>query len=233
VVAATTAIGLFALLAFGAFTATGWSWFSLAAGGALLGLLTVLGTAVHNPDRLRRPAVRLVGIFDRLRRRRSGTGAGDRVNRRLEALRGVRLRWTDWFWLAVFALAAVAADCAVWICASHAIIGIPARCHTAVLSTKVARQCAAFHAPTSGGLLIAYSAGQGALALPLVPGGLGLVESVMTTTLTTSKVRPIPALSAVLLYRVISFWSVVVIGGSMWFTLRRRPATPPVGHGGS
>jgi hypothetical protein len=126
----------------------------------------------------------------------------------------------------------VAADCAVWICASHAIIGLPARCNRVELSTRVARQCAAFHAPTTGGLLIAYSAGQGALALPLVPGGVGLVESVMTTALTTSKVRAIAALSAVLLYRLISFWSVVVIGGSMWFTMRRRPRQRPSASGG-
>ncbi|MCU1502789.1 MAG: hypothetical protein JWM12_2143 [Ilumatobacteraceae bacterium] len=231
VVAATTAIGMLALIAFGAFTATGWSWFSVSAGVALLGLLVLLATTVRNPDRLRGLAVRLVGTFDRLRRRRGEADAADRVDRRLEALRRVRLRWTDWLWLALFALAAVAADCAVWICASHAIIGIPAGCNGAVLSTELARQCAAFHAPTTGGLLIAYSAGQGALALPLVPGGVGLVESVMTTVLTTSKVRAIAALSAVLLYRLISFWTVVIIGGSMWLTMRRRTGQPSVAAG--
>jgi uncharacterized protein (TIRG00374 family) len=109
----------------------------------------------------------------------------------------------------------------VWICASHALIVLPARCLRTPLSTRAAQQCASFRTPTTAALLVAYSAGQAALQLPFLPGGIGLVESFMTATLTTSKVRAIQALSAVLLYRLISFWGVVVIGAAMWLALRR------------
>jgi uncharacterized membrane protein YbhN (UPF0104 family) len=224
VVAATSVIGLLALVAFGAFTATGFSWLSMVAGLAVVAVLILLVMFVRAPDRVRQPTLQVMRSLERFRRRDArGPTVEERLERRLDALRQVQLRWADWVLLAVFALAAVAADCAVWICASHAIIVLPTRCLSTGLAPRVAQQCAAFHAPTTAGLLIAYSAGQGALALPLLPGGLGLVESVMTTALTASKVRAIQALSAVLLYRLISFWTVVVVGGLMWLTLRRRP----------
>jgi len=140
----------------------------------------------------------------------------------------VQLGWKDWLFVTTFALVAVAADCAVWICASHAIIVRSARCLRAPLSARLAQQCAAFRAPTTAALLVAYSAGQAALQLPFLPGGIGLVESFMTAALTTSKVRAIQALSAVMLYRVISFWGIVVIGGTMWLALRRTRHHTPV-----
>ena len=40
----------------------------------------------------------------------------------------MQLRWSDWLVVGMFAVAAVAADCAVGISASHAIITLAARC---------------------------------------------------------------------------------------------------------
>ena len=57
------------------------------------------------------------------------------------------------------------------------------------------------------------------------------VEQVVEAGLcrTATKVRPIPALSAVLLYRLISFWGVLVVGGIAWWALRRKPRGAPSG----
>jgi uncharacterized protein (TIRG00374 family) len=60
------------------------------------------------------------------------------------------------------------------------------------------------------------------MALPLIPGGIGLVESAMTAPLTAGGLGLIPALSVVLLYRLLSFWAVILIGGGCWLVLRRR-----------
>ena len=231
VVAASNLITMLALATFGAFTATGASWLTVATGALLAAALVVLVTLARAPKRLLRPAAAALRLVDRIRRRPlGGPDATERTADRLARLGDVRLGWHDWVFLGAFALVAVAADCAVWVCASHAMIALPARCLRLPLSPRVAQQCAAFRTPSTTGLLVAYSAGQAALQLPFLPGGLGLVESFMTATLTTTKVRAIQALSAVLLYRIISFWSVLAIGGLVLLALRRsrgRGADPP------
>ena len=144
------------------------------------------------------------------------------MDRWLSALSTVRLRWHDWLVVILFALAAVAADCAVWFSASRAIIALPSYCGQVGLSPRRALRCAQFHSPSTINLLVTYSVGQAALSVPFLPGGIGLVESLMTTTLTASKVRAISALSAVLLHRAISVGGVVLIGGILGLTMRRR-----------
>ena len=224
VVAASNLVTILALATFGAFTATGASWLTVLAATALLAALAVLVTLARTPARLRRPFIVLLRLVDRARRRTDPSDASARVDERLGRLSSVRLGWKDWLFVAAFALLAVAADCGVWLCASHAMVTLPARCLRSPLSPRVAAQCAAFRTPTTAGLLVAYSAGQAALQLPFLPGGLGLAESFMTASLTTAKVRAIQALSAVLLYRLISFWAVVAIGGVVWLRLRRQAA---------
>ena len=129
--------------------------------------------------------------------------------------------------VAAFALAAVAADCGVWVCASRAMITLPARCGARSLTAGAAHACANFRQPTLAALFVAYAAGQLALAVPFLPGGIGLVESFMTTSLTAAKTRAIPALSAVLIYRLIDFWAVVAVGGLLLITLRRNKRDDP------
>jgi uncharacterized membrane protein YbhN (UPF0104 family) len=230
VVAATNVIGLLALVAFGAFTTTGISWLSVLTAVLLVAALIVLVVLARAPHRLHRPATVLVEVVEKsIRRRPSTQSASVRVEQRLTRLRTVRLYWNDWLILGAFALFAVAADCGVWTCASHAIIVLPPRCHSTQLIARLAQECTAFKSPSSGGIFVAYAAGQAALAVPVLPGGIGLVESFMTASLTATKVRPIPALSAVLLYRLISFWGVLVVGGIAWWALRRQPRGSPSG----
>jgi putative heme transporter len=80
-----------------------------------------------------------------------------------------------------------------------------------------------------GGVLLAWSAGQGAASFSPTPGGIGVVEVAMTAALSAAGPRPADALAAVLLYRIVSFKTVITLG---WLTerafirrLTRFPAT--------
>jgi putative heme transporter len=77
------------------------------------------------------------------------------------------------------------------------------------------------------GLLIAYAVGQLATLLPLTPGGLGVTEGSMGVTLAAYG-GPAAALAAVLLYRLITYWAVLPVGGICYLSLRcRRPVPAP------
>jgi len=144
-------------------------------------------------------------VWDCVRRRGADrASAHARVAARLERLAAVQMRWQDWAYVAVLSLATVAADCAVLFAAAHAMLPN----HSAV-----------YGIPTTTALFVAYSAGQAALQLP-IPGGLGAVESFMTAALMTTHVVAVQALGVVLLYRFLSFWSVVAIGTATWWHLR-------------
>ena len=62
------------------------------------------------------------------------------------------------------------------------------------------------------GLLLAYGAGQLAATLPFTPGGLGVVEGSITLALVAFGGADASTAYAVLLYRVISFWFILVLG---------------------
>ena len=62
------------------------------------------------------------------------------------------------------------------------------------------------------GLLLAYGAGQLAATLPITPGGLGAVEGSITIALVAFGGSRATTVDAVLIYRIISFWLVLVIG---------------------
>ena len=63
-----------------------------------------------------------------------------------------------------------------------------------------------------GGILLAYGAGQLAANLPITPGGLGVVEGSLSIALVAYGGAQEPAVAAVLLYRLISFWLVLPFG---------------------
>jgi uncharacterized membrane protein YbhN (UPF0104 family) len=62
------------------------------------------------------------------------------------------------------------------------------------------------------GLLLAYGAGQLAATLPFTPGGLGVVEGSITVALVAFGGAESSTVDAVLLYRLISFWFILVVG---------------------
>lgn len=71
----------------------------------------------------------------------------------------------------------------------------------------------AIHAPIPWkGLLLAYGAGQLAATLPITPGGLGVVEGSITVALVAFGGSEASTAYAVLLYRIISFWFILLVG---------------------
>ncbi len=66
------------------------------------------------------------------------------------------------------------------------------------------------------GLLLAYGLAQLAAALPLTPGGLGLVEGSLAAVLIAGGGVRAPTVAAVLVYRIVSFWIALPIGWASW-----------------
>jgi hypothetical protein len=84
------------------------------------------------------------------------------------------------------------------------------------------------------GLLLAYGAGQLAANLPFTPGGLGAVEGSITIALATLDGNQVTTttVDAVLLYRILSFWLILLIGwllfGDLALKVRRGRFTRAV-----
>ena len=74
------------------------------------------------------------------------------------------------------------------------------------------------------GLLLAYGAGQLAANLPITPGGLGAVEGSLTVALVAYGGGQVATVAAVLVYRIITFWLLLVVGWGAWLFLRRSAA---------
>ncbi|HEY3700618.1 MAG TPA: lysylphosphatidylglycerol synthase transmembrane domain-containing protein [Acidimicrobiales bacterium] len=69
------------------------------------------------------------------------------------------------------------------------------------------------------GVLVAYGLAQVASWIPIVPGGLGVVEGGLSFLLVAYGMPADNALAGVLLYRVVSFWAVVPAGWGTWGVL--------------
>src|SRR5215831_4750809 len=109
----------------------------------------------------------------------------------LTRLASIKLRWPQY--AEVFGLAAVnwLADCACLACAIHATgAPIPWR-----------------------GLVLAYGAGAAVGSTGVTPGGFGLVEVTLTAALVAAGLTTARALTAVLAYRLINFWLILLGGG--------------------
>jgi putative heme transporter len=76
------------------------------------------------------------------------------------------------------------------------------------------------------GLLLAYGAGQLAANLPVTLGGLGVVEGSLTVALVFYGGDQVGTVGAVLLYRLISFWMMLVIGWAAALVIRLRTPHP-------
>lgn len=78
--------------------------------------------------------------------------------------------------------------------------------------------------PSIAGIAVAYAAGTAASrAIPLLPAGLGVMDAVLVPALTASGMSGAEALSAVVVYRLISFVLVAVVGWIV-FAFRYRGA---------
>lgn len=82
------------------------------------------------------------------------------------------------------------------------------------------------HVPWRG-LLLAYCLAKTGGSIGLTPGGIGVVEVTLTAALVASGMSAGPALTAVLVYRLISFWLVLVAGYVTLALITRRQAPTP------
>src|SRR6202040_2979566 len=73
-------------------------------------------------------------------------------------------------------------------------------------------------------LLLVYASGIAAQSLNITPGGLGVTEATLSAPLVGAGLGAGPALAAVLLYRLASFWLVALAGWLVLFWLRRPRA---------
>jgi uncharacterized membrane protein YbhN (UPF0104 family) len=113
---------------------------------------------------------------------------------RLNAVHLSPLRWAEVLGLAVLNWLY---DCAVLVCALLALhVGVPWR-----------------------GIFVIYGITQIAAALPITPGGLGVVEGSLAGLLTAYGVPTEAALATVLVYRIVSFWGLVPVGWGVWVWL--------------
>ena len=78
-------------------------------------------------------------------------------------------------------------------------------------------------------VLLAYVIALGLALIPITPGGLGFVEAGLTTILVLAGVSADQAVLGTLLYRLISFWLPIPIGGSLGGL---ATASPPHAHRG-
>jgi hypothetical protein len=176
---------------------------------ALLMAVPVAGIAVLLRPRLAVPPLRpLVRLFARVARRPAGS-LDAWLERMVSHLETVTPRLRDWLLALTYAAGNWLTDCLCLVIAFLAV-GAPVPWR---------------------GLLVAYGAAQVAAALPITPGGLGVVEGSLTVALVTFGGSTVQTVAAVLLYRIISFWLVVPIGWLAWLGLhiegRRSPAVAP------
>ena len=91
------------------------------------------------------------------------------------------------------------------------------------LCLAVAITATGAHVPWRG-LFLAYGAAAAAAAVPLTPGGLGVVEVALSAALVAVGLHGSRALAAVLVYRLVSFWLVLAVGWTIlaWLSRKRR-----------
>lgn len=77
-------------------------------------------------------------------------------------------------------------------------------------------------APRPSLVVLAYAAAELLAQIPLTPGGLGFVEAGLVGTLTLAGASGPAALSATLLYRLVSYWLPIPVGGAAYLLFRHR-----------
>lgn len=72
------------------------------------------------------------------------------------------------------------------------------------------------------GVLLAYGSSEVIGSLPFVPGGLGIVEGSLAVILTAYGAGRVSAVSAALVYRLVTYWLVIAVGWSSFGLLAFR-----------
>lgn len=163
-------------------------------------LVVLIGLAIRRSVRKGRGPDICVWLVERSQWavRRPRGDATDMVERAFDRLRAVHPSRRDWAQAFGCAVANWSFDCA---CLAAAFVAV----HASV--------------PWRG-LLLAYGTGQLAANLPITPGGLGVVEGSLSIALVYYGGVRDSTVAAVLLYRIISFWSLLPLGWGSWVLLQ-------------
>jgi uncharacterized protein (TIRG00374 family) len=76
------------------------------------------------------------------------------------------------------------------------------------------------------GLLVSYGLAQVLAAIPITPGGLGVVEATLTATLVGFGVPRATAVLGVIGWRLFQFWAPIPVGGLAYVSLHVMPSEP-------
>lgn len=79
------------------------------------------------------------------------------------------------------------------------------------------------HFPNPDGLLVAFGLANVLAALPITPGGLGVVETVLSSTLVGYGTPRGVAILGVIAYRLVNFWLPIPTGGLTYLSLQVHP----------
>lgn len=77
------------------------------------------------------------------------------------------------------------------------------------------------HAPGIIGLMVAYGLANVMAAIPISPGGLGVIEAIMIPTLIGFGVPRAEASIAVVVYRLVNFWLPIPVGAASYVAVER------------
>ena len=166
--------------------------------GGFIALLVLAQTVAANPQQIDGIGVRLLSWLNSLRGKPADTGLEGwrRTLRQLESVSLSRRTLTVAFSWSLFNWIA---DVACLACAAYATGGHP----------------------SLAGLTVAYAAARAVGAIPLMPGGLLVVEAVLVPGLVSSGMTLAAAISTMLIYRLVSWIFISAIGWVVFFFLFR------------
>jgi uncharacterized protein (TIRG00374 family) len=185
------AIGMSLLLLVGVLVALSGHTGVQARGAVIVGLFVIViaGALLVRRDLL----LRFLGATVRVARRATGHPRGDvlaRVESTLERMRQIPLSRGSGLWLVTMATALWLTDFLVMVFCFGAV-----------------------RAPIPwSGVLLAFGISQIVASLPLIPGGIGIVEGSLAVVLVAYGAKKVPAIAVVLVYRLLTFWLVIIVG---------------------
>jgi putative heme transporter len=207
------AIGMALLLLVGVLVALAGSTSAVGAGVTAAGLIIVVaaGAVLVRRDLVLQLAAGLVRAARRVTGHPRGS-IGERIEGALARMREIPLSRRSTAAVVAIAFAVWGCDFCCLVCSFHAV-------HAAI----------PWH-----GVLLAYGVAQVAGSFPLIPGGFGIVEGSLSVVLIAYGVGRVPAVAAVLAFRVVNFWLAIAAGwataGMIALHLRRLARTArPVG----
>ena len=166
--------------------------------GGFIALLLLAQAVASRPDLIDGIGVRVLSWFNSLRGKPSDTGV-DAWREHLEQLESVSLSRRDLTIAFSWSLFNWVADVACLAFAAYAAGG----------------------KPSLAGLTVAYAAARAVGSIPLMPGGLLVVEAVLVPGLVSSGMTLASAISAMLIYRLVSWLFIAAIGWVVFFFMFR------------